>query len=111
MPICPVNGLKIYYEVSGEGFPLVLIHANPFDRRLWIYQVAHFSAFFKVINVDLRGYGYSDKPASPTSIVEMGEDVVGVCRQDGALPAHPLYRLGQKAQRGVDHRDLQGTPG
>ena len=49
------SGVKIYYEVSGEGFPLVLVHANPFDRRVFIHQVAHFSTFFKVINIDLRG--------------------------------------------------------
>jgi 3-oxoadipate enol-lactonase len=49
MSACSVNGVKIYYEVSGEGFPLVLIHANPFDRRLWIYQVAHFSTFLKAL--------------------------------------------------------------
>ena len=87
MSYCTVNGIKIHYEVSGEGFPLVLIHANPFDRRLWLYQVSHFSTFFKVINVDLRGYGYSDKPTSTTSIVEIGEDVVGVCRQEGVKEA------------------------
>ena len=34
MATCSINGIKIYYEVSGDGFPLVLIHANPFDRRL-----------------------------------------------------------------------------
>ena len=87
MPYCDVNGIKIHYEVSGEGFPFVLIHANPFDRRLWLYQAAHFSTFFKVINVDLRGYGYSDKPEVATSIVQMAGDVVGVCRQEGVQEA------------------------
>jgi 3-oxoadipate enol-lactonase len=87
MPYCLVNGIRIHYEVSGEGFPLVLIHANPFDRRLWIYQAAHFSTFFRVINVDIRGYGFSDKPTSRTSIVEMAEDVVGVLRHEGAKEA------------------------
>jgi len=82
MSYCAVNGIRIHYEVSGEGFPLALIHANPFDRRLWIYQASHFSTFFRVINVDIRGYGYSDKPASATSIVEMAEDVVGVLRHE-----------------------------
>lgn len=82
MPICSVNGVRIFYEVSGEGIPLLLIHANPFDRRLWFYQVAHFSTFFKVFNIDLRGYGYSDKPTSPTNIVEMSEDILGVCHQE-----------------------------
>ena len=109
MSTCSVNGIKISYEVSGEGFPLVLIHANPFDRRLWIYQVAHFSTFFKVINIDLRGYGYSDKPASATSIVEMGEDVVGVCRQEGvdvAIVAGISVGGVIALQLGLDHPEI-----
>ena len=87
MPYCAVNGIRIHYEVSGEGFPMVFVHANPFDHRLWMYQTAHFSTFFKVIAVDIRGYGRSDKPASETSVVEMAEDIVGVCRQEGVQGA------------------------
>ena len=59
MPYCTRNSVKTYYEVSGEGYPLVLMHANPFDRRMFLYQVAHFSTYFKVVNIDLRAYGYS----------------------------------------------------
>lgn len=33
MPACSDNGIKIYYEVSRVGFPLVMIHANPFNRH------------------------------------------------------------------------------
>jgi 3-oxoadipate enol-lactonase len=82
MPYCSVNGIRVYYEVSGEGSPLLLIHANPFDHRLWLYQIASFSTFFKVIAVDLRGYGHSDKPTSKTSLAMMAGDVLGVCRQE-----------------------------
>jgi 3-oxoadipate enol-lactonase len=82
MPYCSVNGIRVYYEVSGEGSPLLLIHANPFDHRLWLYQIASFSTFFKVIAVDLRGYGHSDKPTSQTSLAMMAGDVLGVCRQE-----------------------------
>lgn len=82
MAYCSVNNIRIYYEVSGEGFPLLFIHANPFDHRLWLYQIASFSTFFKVIAVDLRGYGHSDKPTSPTSLAMMASDVLGVCRQE-----------------------------
>ena len=52
-----------------------------------MYQVAHFSTFFQVINMDLRGYGYSDKPAKPTTMTELGEDVVAVCRQESVTEA------------------------
>ena len=84
MPYCSRDRIRIHYEVSGEGYPFVLLHANPFDRRMFLYQAAHFSTNFKVINIDLRGYGYSDKPAIPITMTELCDDVVAVCRQEGA---------------------------
>ncbi|HEX9146784.1 MAG TPA: alpha/beta hydrolase [Candidatus Binatia bacterium] len=80
MSYSTANGVKVYYEVSGEGFPFVMVHANPFDHNLWMYQIAHFSTFFKVIAVDIRGYGRSDKPTTPFSLKDMADDVLGVCR-------------------------------
>jgi 3-oxoadipate enol-lactonase len=87
MPHSTRAGVKTYYEVSGEGFPFVLMHANPFDRRMFLYQTAHFSTHFRVINIDLRGYGYSDKPATPITMTELCEDVVAVCKQEDANEA------------------------
>ena len=74
------NGLSIHYEIHGRGPPLVFLHANPFDRRLWLYQVARFSPFFRCISIDLRGYGHSDKPEDkPFTLQDMMFDVLGVC--------------------------------
>jgi 3-oxoadipate enol-lactonase len=87
MPYSIRNDVRTYYEVAGEGYPLVLMHANPFDRRMFLYQVAHFSTYFRVINIDLRAYGYSDKPATPITTTDLCEDVVAVCRQEGASKA------------------------
>ena len=81
------NGVNIYYEVSGEGFPFVMVHANPFDHNLWMYQIAHFSTYFKVIALDIRGYGRSDKPAIPFSLQDMAEDVLGICHDEGVTEA------------------------
>lgn len=106
---CWIKGVRLHYETSGEGFPFVLVHANPFDRRLWLYQVAHFSTFFRVINVDLRGYGYSDKPTRRTSIAEMSEDVVAICRQEGveqAVVAGISVGGVMALQLGLDHPDM-----
>jgi pimeloyl-ACP methyl ester carboxylesterase len=83
MPYSTRNGLKIHYEVHGEGPALIFIHANPFDRRLWMYQVARFSPFYRVISVDLRGYGLSDKPETPFTLRDMTDDVLGICRDEG----------------------------
>jgi 3-oxoadipate enol-lactonase len=87
MSYSTTHGLRIYYEVSGEGFPFVMVHANPFDHNLWMYQIAHFSTYFKVIALDIRGYGRSDKPATPFSLQDMADDVLGVCRDEGVTEA------------------------
>lgn len=109
MPYCARNGVKTYYEVSGEGYPLVLVHANPFDRRMFIYQVAHFSTYFKVVNIDLRGYGYSDKPAAPITLTDLCDDVVAVCKQEkvnAAVFAGISVGGVMGLQLGLDHPEL-----
>lgn len=87
MPYSIANGIRIYYEVSGDGFPFVMVHANPFDHNLWMYQISHFSTYFRVIAMDIRGYGRSDKPASAFSLKDMAEDVLGVCRDENVKEA------------------------
>ena len=87
MSYCSASGIRIYYEVSGEGYPFVMVHANPFDHNLWMYQVSHFSSAFKVIVLDIRGYGRSDKPTSEFTLKEMGDDVLAVCREEGVSEA------------------------
>ncbi len=57
-----VNGARLYYEVAGEGQPLVLIHAGICDSRMWDEQVAVFSPHFRVIRYDARGFGRSHMP-------------------------------------------------
>lgn len=87
MPTSTRNGVSIHYEVSGAGPALVLIHANPFDHRLWTYQIARFSQFFTVIAVDLRGYGRSEKVESPYTLRDLAADVRGVCADEGVTRA------------------------
>jgi pimeloyl-ACP methyl ester carboxylesterase len=109
MPYSSRTDVKTYYEVSGEGFPLIMVHANPFDRRMFLYQVAHFSTFFKVINIDLRGYGYSDKPVVPITMTDLCNDVIAVCRQESVRQALFLgVSVGgvMGLQLGLDHPEL-----
>ncbi len=87
MPFSETTGVRIYYEVAGQGPPLVFVHANPFDRRLWTYQVARFSQQFTTINVDIRGYGFSDKPETPFTLEDMADDVAGVMKTEGVARA------------------------
>ena len=109
MPYSQSNGLRIYYETYGEGPPLVLIHANPFDHRLFVYQIAHFSVFYRVIAIDLRGYGRSDKPEQAFTLSDLTRDVLGVCADLGvrrAIFAGVSVGSGIAMQIALDHPDM-----
>ena len=54
-----VNGTSLYYEVTGEGHPLVLNHGGLVDHHLWDSQSEEFARHFKVIRYDIRGFGDS----------------------------------------------------
>ena len=87
MPVSTANGVKINYDIVGRGPAMVLVHANPYDRRLWMFQAARFSEFFTVVSVDIRGYGLSDKPTTPFSLEDMADDILGVCKTEGISKA------------------------
>ena len=55
-----VNGGRLYYEVEGEGHPLVLIHAGVANLRMWDDQVRAWSPRFRVIRYDTRGFGLTE---------------------------------------------------
>jgi 3-oxoadipate enol-lactonase len=62
-----VQGTQLYYEVTGEGSPLVLVHSGGFDRRLWDEQFFAFADRHTVIRYDVRGHGESPPATKPYS--------------------------------------------
>jgi 3-oxoadipate enol-lactonase len=82
MPFASNRGVNIYYETYGDGPPMVLVHANPFDHRLFTYQIASFAPYFRIVALDIRGYGRSDKPVTPFTLKDMADDVLAVCAQE-----------------------------
>lgn len=58
-----VNGTSLYYEVKGQGFPLVLLSGGgTLDRRAWDNQFEAFAKHYQVIRYDIRGIGKSERP-------------------------------------------------
>jgi pimeloyl-ACP methyl ester carboxylesterase len=51
-----VAGTSLYYEVVGNGEPLVLVHAGIADRRMWDWQLGAFAEDHRVIRYDIRGW-------------------------------------------------------
>lgn len=64
-PLAGTTSAGVFYEVSGSGHPVVLIHAFGVDRRMWQTQVAEFERRFRVVRYDLRGHGQSVAPTEP----------------------------------------------
>jgi len=62
VPEATVDGLTIHYEVTGDGFPLILLHGIGSNSRSWRRQLATLSLHFRVIAWDAPGYGRSSDP-------------------------------------------------
>lgn len=66
-----VNGTRLYYEIAGNGTPLIFHHGFTCDHRNWNPQIEYFADRYQVITYDARGHGQSEVPDSiPYSYVE-----------------------------------------
>ena len=74
----------IFYEVSGAGEPVVLIHAFSVDRRMWAPQIASLEKRFRVVRFVQRGHGKSDAPSAPYAQHEDLRSVLDALRIDKA---------------------------
>jgi len=81
------DGARIYYEVHGEGEPIVLVHGYPLNGGLFRDNVGPLSEQYQVITVDLRGYGQSETPDSEGSVVTYASDVLAVMDAAGVEQA------------------------
>lgn len=84
------DGIELYYEEDGQGFPLLFVHEFAGDHRSWAPQVAHFSRSYRCITYSARGYPPSDVPTdlSAYSQAKAVEDAVAVLDAAGIQVAH-----------------------
>ena len=69
-----VNGTRIYYEIIGKGRPLLMVHGNGEDHKIFDVAAGKLRERYKVYLVDLRGHGKSDK-VSEYHYGDMAEDL------------------------------------
>jgi pimeloyl-ACP methyl ester carboxylesterase len=99
------DGIRIHYEVNGpeHGTPIVLVHGFASDYRLnWVgtrWQETLTNAGFKVIGLDCRGHGHSDKPHDEAaySVDVMAGDVMRLLDEVAVESAAYLgYSMGSR---------------
>jgi 3-oxoadipate enol-lactonase len=88
MPTVQANGIEVYYEVQGEGEPLVLIPYLAADQACYAFQVADYAKEFTCYTVDLRGAGLSGKPEGDYTTELLADDVAAFMRAAGVGRAH-----------------------
>ena len=62
MPYVKSNKIKLYYEETGKGYPIIFVHEFGSDLREWEQQVRYFSREYKCITFNARGYPPSEVP-------------------------------------------------
>jgi pimeloyl-ACP methyl ester carboxylesterase len=75
----PVNGIKVYYEVYGEGKPIVLLHGAFYTIEMnWAELIPELSKTRKVIAIELQGHGHSPFSDRKLDLATLASDVAGV---------------------------------
>lgn len=106
------DGLRTFYEVYGEGNPVILFVPtwSIVHSRIWKFQIPWFAARHRVVTFDALGNGRSDRPTDPSAYDEhaLGDDIVQVMDATSTNRA-VLVSLSLGAQRSLvaatDHAD------
>jgi 3-oxoadipate enol-lactonase len=83
----------LYYELMGRsGTVMIFIHPNPLDQSCWLFQMPHFSTWFRCITIDIPGYGRSPKGSPGLTLA----DIATGCWEavDDAFPGEPAILVG-----------------
>ena len=90
MPYVERDGYRLFYQVHGQGHPLLLIRGIGSNLEHWYEQLPAFSEQYRVIVFDNQGIGRSSDSGQPCSIADMASDAAKVLKAAGAAQAHVL---------------------
>ncbi len=109
MPYFEHDGCSLHYEEYGQGSPVLLVHGLGSSCQDWEYQIPALTAHHRVIVVDIRGHGRSDKPHERYSIPGFSADIEALLDH---LQPGPVHLVGLSMggmigfQLAVDHPRL-----
>ncbi len=104
-----VKGVNYYYEVRGEGEPLLLLHGGLGTTDMFAPLLPTFSENRQVIGVDLHGHGRTDLGDREISLIDIGDDLSAILNELGYAQVDVLgYSFGAGAafRLAVQHPDM-----
>ena len=88
---CERDGVKLRYEIRGQGEPLALIMGFSGSGRGWGEPfLREIESNFSAVVIDNRGTGESDKPDAPLTLAELASDVAAVLEHAGIRRSHVM---------------------
>lgn len=90
MPTFNSHGTNLYYEDTGEGIPLLLLHGLTSNHAMFYQEIDAFKGQYRVIAPDARGHGKSDKPEHYT-LEDHVQDVIALLNH---LELDSIYLIG-----------------
>jgi pimeloyl-ACP methyl ester carboxylesterase len=83
-----VNGVELWYDVTGEGEPVIQIHGAGFGHFNFAPATQDLARHFQVVDYDMRGYGQSDRPVQRYDMEVWADDAAGLLDALGLREAH-----------------------
>lgn len=81
------DGSRIKYDLCGKGNPaIIFIHGWGGNKSYWKQQLNQFSNHYKVLAIDLSGFGESDNRRTNWTMARFGEDVIAVIDKLSSVP-------------------------
>lgn len=74
--VIEMNGIDLYYEVYGEGKPLLLLHGWTQSSQFWAEYIPTYAKYYKVYALDLRGHGRTSQLTDDFTIKKTSEDIL-----------------------------------
>ena len=88
MPFVHANGLRLFYQDTGSGPPLLLLMGHGLDHGFWAKQIPVYGEHFRCLALDNRGIGQSQVPPAGYSVEDMATDTLQVMDALGLEAAH-----------------------
>lgn len=81
---------SLYYEIHGQGYPILFLHGNGEDHTYFQHQIDAFSGTYQIIVMDMRGHGKSTFGSQPLNFTLFAHDVLALLDQEQIQTCH-LY--------------------